>query len=60
MAAALRSGRDARADWQQTFHVLDAITGFDRSARSGQWVDMQTKYTRRPAMVKPVLKGQLD
>ncbi|MBQ4320937.1 MAG: Gfo/Idh/MocA family oxidoreductase [Oscillospiraceae bacterium] len=60
MAAALRSGRDARADWQQTFHVLDAITGFDRSAKTGQWVDMQTKYTRRPAMVKPVLKGQLD
>ncbi len=60
MAAALRSGRAARADWQQTFHVLDAITGFARSAKSGQWIDMQTEYTRRPAMVRNALKGVID
>lgn len=60
MAKAIQTGRAARADWQQTFHVLDAMTGFDRSAATGAWVEMSTKYTRRPAMVKPVLKGILD
>ena len=60
MAKALQTGRAARADYQQTFHVLDAITGFERSARSGQWVEMSTKYTRRPPMVKATLKGILD
>ena len=60
MAKALADGRPARADYQQTFHVLDAMTGFERSAASGQWVEMSTKYTRRPAMVKPALKGVLD
>lgn len=60
MATALRSGRAARADVQQTFHVLDAIDGFDRSARSGQWVRMSTAYERRPPMKKAVLPGVLD
>lgn len=60
MAVALRTGRDARADVQQTFHVLDAITGFERSARSGQWVDMRTEYARRPPMKKARLVGLLE
>ena len=60
MAAAIRDGRPARADWQQTFHVLDAITGFDRSAASGQWVRMSTQYERRAPMKKAALKGVLD
>ena len=60
MAVALRTGRPARADYQQTFHVLDAITGFERSAESGQWVAMSTKYSRRPPMKKARLKGELD
>ena len=60
MARSIREGRPARADWQQTFHVLDAITGFDRSAESGRWVDMQTEYTRRPPMAVPELPGVLD
>ena len=60
MAVALRSGRRPRADYHQTFHVLDVMTGFDRSAASGKWVDMQTKYTRAAAMVLPRIKGALD
>lgn len=60
MAVALRTGRPARADYQQTFHVLDAITGFERSAESGCWVPMSTKYNRRPPMKKARLKGELD
>ncbi|MBQ4451883.1 MAG: Gfo/Idh/MocA family oxidoreductase [Clostridia bacterium] len=60
MAVAIRTGREARADYKQTFHVLDAMTGFERSAQSGRWVKMSTKFKRRPPMVKTELKGCLD
>ena len=60
MAVAIRTGRKARADYTQTFHVLDAMTGFERSAASGEWVEMSTKYERAKAMVVPKLTGVLD
>ena len=60
MAVAIRTGREARADYRQTFHVLDAMTGFERSAQSGRWVRMSTKYKRHKPMVKAELKGKLD
>ncbi len=60
MAVALRMGRKPRADVSQTFHVLDAMTGFDRSAQSGQWVKMQTEYQRNIPMVKSKLKGVIE
>lgn len=60
MAKALQTGRPARADYRQTFHVLDAITGFDRSAESGQWVKMQTEFVRLDPMKKAEVVGILD
>lgn len=60
MAVAIRTGREARADYRQTFHVLDAMTGFERSAASGRWVKMSTKYKRHRPMVKTPLIGALD
>jgi len=60
MAKALQTGRDARADGQQVFHVLDVLTGFARSARAGGWIEMKTDYERRNAMKLPALKGVLD
>jgi len=60
MAVAIRTGRKARCDWNQTFHVLDAMTGFERSAASGKWIEMSTKYERRPAMSYTPLKGHID
>ncbi len=60
MAKALRENRPARADVQQTFHVLEAMESFEISAREGRWVKMQSKYERRPGMVRPVVKGILD
>ena len=60
MAVAIRTGRPARADYNQTFHVLDAMTGFERSAQSGRWVKMSTKFKRRAPMVKGDLVGKLD
>ena len=60
MAKALRTGREARCDVQQTYHVLEVIEGFEASAKSGSWTKIESEYHRAPAMVKPELKGVLD
>ena len=60
MAAAISAGRAARAGEQQIMHVLDVLTGFERSAKSGQWLDMETPYTRHEPMKKAELPGRLD
>lgn len=60
MAKALRDGREARCGVQQIHHVVDILTGFDRSAAQGAWVDMKTPYHRPAPMKKAVLKGVLD
>ncbi|HPA60482.1 MAG TPA: Gfo/Idh/MocA family oxidoreductase [Clostridia bacterium] len=60
MARALETGREARANIQQIHHVIDILTAFERSARSGGWVDMKTPYERPAPMVKARLRGILD
>ena len=41
MANALRDGRTRpRADYTQTFHVLEAIEGFETSGKTGAWVEL--------------------
>ncbi len=60
MAKALATGRPARADYQQTFHVLETMEGFETSAREQRWVTLSSQYTRRPPMQKAVVKGVLD
>ena len=60
MGKALAEGRQARADVQQTFHVLEAMESFEISAREERWVKLQSCYERRPGMVNPVVKGILD
>ena len=60
MCKAIRTGREARCDVQQTYHVLEMITGFETSAKTGQWTKIESEYHRAPAMKLPVLKGVLD
>jgi len=60
MAKALQTGREARCAVQQTYHVLEIIEGFEASAKQGKWIDIESKYHRAPAMVKPEIKGILD
>jgi predicted dehydrogenase len=60
MCKAILTGREARCDVQQTFHVLEMIEGFETSSREGRWVKMNSHYERKPAMVKAKLKGVLD
>lgn len=60
MAKSLRTGREARCAVQQTGHVLEVMRGFDTSAEIGGWVEIESKYHRPPAMVRPEIKGVLD
>jgi len=60
MCKAILTGREARCGVQQTFHVLEMITGFEKSAKTGEWVKMESAYHRTPAMTLPRLKGVLD
>ncbi len=60
MAKALQTGRAPRAGVQQTFHTLEVMEGFETSARTGQWVEMQSHYQRQKAMQKATVKGILD
>ncbi len=60
MAKAMQTGREARCGTQQIHHVLDVLTGFDRSVESGGWVDMKTPYERPVPMKKAELLGVLN
>ena len=59
MAAAIQAGREPRAGAAQIRHTLDILTGFERSARAGAWIEMKTAYARPAPMRKAVLKGRL-
>ena len=60
MAKAIQTGREARADVQQTAHVLEVMCGFATSAETGGWVDITTDYHRAAPMKKAEVKGILD
>jgi predicted dehydrogenase len=60
MAKALRTGRGYRASYKQTYHVLEALTAFDKSSASGSTYQMQTKFTRAEPMRHNPMQGILD
>ena len=60
MAKALQTGREARCDYHQTFHVLEAMEGFETSSRTGAWGRLQSSMERRPPMHSNLVKGILD
>ena len=60
MCKAILTGRDARCDVQQTYHVLEMMEGFTASAQTGEWTDIRSIYRRPAPMVRPRLKGVLD
>jgi len=57
MAKSLSSGRDFRADCNQTLHVLEIMTAFQRSSETGQHIAIKSKYQRKPPMVYGGMKG---
>ena len=60
MAKALRTGRAARADAQQTLHVLEIMTAIEKSSQEGRYVELSTTYECRPPMFHNPVRGILD
>ena len=50
MAKALQTGRDFRANYHQTFHVLEIMEGFATSGQIGAQVPMGSRFEAQPPM----------
>lgn len=60
MAKALRTGRGVRAGYEQTLHVLEIMTAFEKSCKEGRFVALETAYKRECAMANEAITGILD
>lgn len=60
MASALEKGRRPRASWHQTLHVLEIMTGFERAAKAGGYLTLETSYEREAPMAADMPHGVLD
>lgn len=60
MAKALQTGRDFRCDYNQTYHVLEILTTFQKSSDERRFIDLTTKFQRKAPMVHSDLIGILD
>lgn len=57
MAKAIATGREFRADSNQTLHVLEVMTAFQKSSETKQHIDIQSVYHRKPPMQTGLMKG---
>ena len=60
MAKALETGRPFRASYQQTRHVLEILTAFEKSSNEGGYHALETHYDRFQPMVNCPRHGVLD
>jgi predicted dehydrogenase len=60
MASALEKGRRPRASYKQTLHVLEVLTGFDRAAKNGGYLELSSSYEREAPMATDMPHGVLD
>lgn len=60
MAHALRSGRRHRANCDQTCHVLEIMTSFEKSSRENRTIQLETTFERGAPMKYTKLLGILD
>ncbi len=60
MAKALQTGRNYRASYKQTSHVLEILTSFEKSSKEGKYLTLETKYERALPMKHNTVKGILD
>jgi predicted dehydrogenase len=60
MCKAIETGREFRSSYQQTEHVLEILTGFEKSARQNAYLPMRTKYERAIPMKRNLMHGILD
>lgn len=60
MAKALETGKEFRAGYQQTLHVLEILTSFDKSSRAGTTINLSTHFGRKEPMGLYPLFGVLE
>lgn len=60
MCKALETGRGMRAGYQQTAHVLEILTAFEKSSAAKAYHPLQTHYQRAMPMKLNPLNGILD
>ncbi len=60
MAKALRTGREFRADAQQTLHVLEILTSFEKSGKEERYLELSSPYQKKKAMENLPVAGVLD
>jgi len=60
MAKALQTGRDYRASYVQTCHVLEILTSFEKSSKEGKYIPLQTKFQQSEPMHNNAIHGILD
>ena len=60
MANALLNGREARADYKQTLHVLEILTAFEKSSDVHGRVELGTQFKRCMSMKRSGMPGIID
>ncbi len=60
MAKALSEGREFRANYKQTLHVLEVLTAFEKSSKEQKYYPLTTKYVPEMAMKNNPIHGILD
>ena len=60
MAKSIESGRDCRVTYEQTLHVLEILTGFERSSAAGKTITLDTHFERKAPMKNNPVTGVLD
>ncbi len=60
MAKALQTGRDYRAGYPLTQHVLEILTSFEKSSAEGRYLPLETRYERAMPMKNNPIHGILD
>lgn len=60
MAKALRNGREFRANYHQTYHVLEIMERFQTSSEEKRWISLESRYERELPMCNNPVHGVLD
>ena len=60
MCKAIETGRDMRASYKQTAHVLEILTAFEKSSAAKAYHPIETKFQRAQPMKNNPMTGVLD
>lgn len=60
MACAIRTGSPFRASYEQTCHVLEILTAFEKSSDAGKTLELETHYERKAPICRGKIHGVLD